>query len=58
MHLPLIGRRRAPQARVLEVRAEAPTTRELLVESIRARESAALGDLGAAAGGRALCSLS
>lgn len=58
MHLPLIGRRRAPQARVLEVRGEAPTTRELLVESIRARESAALGDLGAAAGGRSLCSLS
>lgn len=58
VHLPLIGRRHAPQAEVIEGRGEAPTTRELFIESIRTRERAALADLGAAAAGRSLCSLS
>jgi hypothetical protein len=58
VHLPLIGRRHTPHVRVIEGRGEAPTTQELFIESIRARERAALADLGAAAGGRSLCSLS
>jgi hypothetical protein len=50
VHLPLIGRRHAPRVRVIEERGEAPTTQELFIKSIRARERAALADLGAVAG--------
>lgn len=58
MHLPLIGRRRTPQ---VPTRAEpdgSSTGREVLTESLRAREGVALANLGAAAGGESLCALS
>jgi hypothetical protein len=58
VHLPLIGRRHASRVRARDGQGEALTPRSLFVDAIRARERAALAELGAAVGGRSLCSLS
>jgi hypothetical protein len=58
VHLPLIGRRRAPQVLTRAEPGGSSTGREVLIESFRARERVALANLGAAAGGESLCALS
>ena len=58
MHLPLIGQPPVAQVPDDVGVGRLPTGREVLLESIQARENLALGDLGTLAGGQSLCELS
>ncbi len=55
MHLPLIGQRPVTHVPTDVGVVRLLTTRQVLLESVQARENAALGSLGAVAGGQSLC---